>query len=142
MDFFAGNETDTLYPFGGTDYWITVKRELTAGEDRAVTHSALRKGSREIIDGKMNENEVGFEIDLDNAAFRKVATWLHDWNLCGPDKKTVDISSDAKKVSALRGLKPEKFTLIEKAIDAYVEARVVEKKVLPGPSGSSGPSVS
>ncbi|MCR4375676.1 MAG: hypothetical protein NUW22_12585 [Acidobacteria bacterium] len=140
MEFFAGTETDTLYPFGGDQYWIAVKRELTAGEDRALAHAAIGRGTREVGPDGQPTNEVGFALDLDKAAFKKVALYLHEWNLTDRQKRVVDIGTEAKKVAALRNLKPPQFRAIEVAIDAYVLERLIEKKVPSGSDGSTAPS--
>ncbi len=140
MDFFASTDTDTLHPFPEQpDVWITVKRELTAGEDRQLAYSALVRTTRPIeADGTM-ANALGFSMDVDKAAFVKVSLYLVDWNLPGADGKTVEIlSSSAAKVTALRNLKPAIFRAIEVAIDAYVTARLAQKKTAGSPlSGSA-----
>lgn len=140
MEFFAGTETDTIYPFDNREYWVSVKRELTAGEDRAIAHAALRKGTREVAQDGVVSGEVGFVIDLDRAAFTKVALWMHDWNIPDASKKPVDVSSEQKKFHALRALKPEVFRQIEVALDAYVAEKEAEKKVPAGRTGSGEPS--
>lgn len=123
--FFANDDVDKLEPFEDKTYWITVRQELTAGQDRAIKHAALRKSSREINDdGTLSSNEIGFTLDLDSAAFMKVAMWLVDWNVPGPDGRTRDISTMAKKTQELKALTPVAFTAIETAIDEHVKNRV------------------
>lgn len=139
MDFFASTETDSLNPFpDAPDVWITVKRELTAGEDRQLAYSALVRTTRPIeADGSM-ANALGFSMDIDKAAFVKVGLYLVDWNLPGTDGKTLPIiTSPAAKFSALRNLKPAIFRAIEVAIDMHVDALVAQKKTVSPPNGSS-----
>lgn len=134
MEFFATTETDQVYLFGGTEYWIAIKKGLTAGEERQLQGAALRRISRPTnADGTIGDS-VGFDLDLDRAAFTKVAVYLSDWNITGRDGKTVEIKSMARKVDALRDLNPDVFTAIEKAIDDYVLARLQEKKAQSTPS--------
>lgn len=130
MEFFASTETETLTPFADApDRWITVKRELTAGEDRQLAYSALVRTTRPIeVDGSM-ANALGFSMDIDKAAFVKVGLYLVDWNLPGADGKTIEIAaSPAAKFTALRNLKPDVFRAIEVAIDTYVDQLVAQKK--------------
>ena len=132
MEFFGSSETDTVYPFPGDEtHWILVKRGLTAGESRQIAHSGLKTASRPLNEDGSFGDSVGFDLDLDRAAFVKVALYLADWNIPGPNGKTVDIEKNPAKMSALRNLTPDVFTAIEKAIDTYVLARLEEKKVPP-----------
>src|SRR3990167_3928981 len=102
MEFFVSAETDKVPLFDGTDYWVELKRELNAGEDRQIAHAALRRATRSVNkDGDLSD-ELQFDLDLDYAAFTKVALYLADWNLPGPDGKTIDIKRSRKdKVDAL-----------------------------------------
>lgn len=139
MDFFATTETDKQYLFGEDKYWILIKRELTAGEERQLAHAGLRRASRPLNpDGSIGDS-VGFDLDLDRAAFTKVALYLADWNIPGPNGKTVEIEKMAQKVDALRAMRPDVFTEIERVIDTYLTERSEEKKAL---SGLSAPSAS
>lgn len=136
MEFFASIEVERLYPFGDQEFWIEVKRDLTAGEEKQITGAAFRRASRSAEDGE--SSRLAFDLDYGLAAFTKVAAYLKDWNLPGPDGKTVDIASSRTKADALRNLKPAVFAAIEQAIDTFVLARREEKKVPAGPKKSKG----
>lgn len=137
MDMTASTETETLHPFDDApDVWISVKHELNAGEDRELMFSALVRTSRPIKgDGQLGD-EIGYSVDTDRAAFTKATLYLVDWNVPGPSGKPIDISSKAAKVSGLKALKPERFTLIERAIDVFLDDLAKKKR----PSQSSGSS--
>lgn len=143
MEFFAASGVDRRYLFGGSDYWIDIKQELTAGEARKLAHSGVRRLSRPVLADE-SVGELGMELDLEAAAFTKVALYLVDWNLSGPDGKTVTIAGlGREKWDALRNLKPDVFAEIERAIDEEVQARADAKKpTAPGPTGSGAPSQS
>jgi hypothetical protein len=88
-------------------------------------------------------DEIGFTLDLDGAAFRKVELYLVDWNLPDKNGKTIEIKdSEPMKRTSLRALLPDVFGQIEKAIDGYVIEQQAKKKAQTGQPGPSAPSAS
>jgi len=130
--FFVEPDPVTLPLFDDGQYWISVKKELNAGEDKQLSQGAFTKLTRLSQD----DSSPALSMDLEAAAFRKVLLYLLDWNV--PDKagKTVDITVSPKaKMDALKALKPAAFREIERVIDAH--ALSVEKN---GPGGVPTPT--
>lgn len=123
MDFFASTDTETLPIFGDSAHSITIKRELTAADEKKVTFSALINKFRNTKPEDGGDVEQVFDIDIETAAFRKVEVWLVDWTLPKP------IDTPKAKRDALKALKPSVFAEIARVIDEYVKGRE-EKKVL------------
>lgn len=115
-------------------YWVSVKRQLNAGEARQLSVGAFSRMNRT---GTLDAPGVSFDIDPDAGTFAKVLIYLLDWNLSDPSGKTVPIDSPKAKRDALKALHPDVFAEIERAIDAHVDARAQEKKLLTGSLTSS-----
>lgn len=99
--------------------WIEVREELSIGEERKVFAGAI-KGQTSLKDG-----ETRTEYDAEKVSFGMVMAYLSDWDAKDEDGKSVDVSDDA-----IRGLHPDVYHVIEKAVNAHVE-RVRAKKTKP-----------
>lgn len=88
--------------------WIEVKRRLSYGDLQSIASLS--------------------RMDLTQASQHTVAAYLLDWSLVDESGVTVDISTDAKKLSALRAMIPADFAEIDAVIDAHVQALDSEKK--------------
>ena len=127
MQFFSQVVVERLPLFEDSGFWIDVKSELSAGDVKKLSLSALKHARQ---DKSGEEMQTVFDVDIEAAAFTKVAIYLVDWNVTGQDDKVVDISTPKKKLDALKAMTAPGYAEIERAIDAHAEAHQ-EKKVLP-----------
>jgi len=100
--------------------WITVKRELTAGEKRRVfarTAKPVKAGTP-------------IEIDLEKAGVCTIVAYLVDWSLLDDSGKPVVIRDmPAEYVEdVLNNLDGDSYDEINTAIDAHEKAVTDEKK--------------
>jgi pectin methylesterase-like acyl-CoA thioesterase len=114
--------------------WITVKRELTAGEQRRVFARTAKP---------VNAGEK-VEIDLEKAGLCKMVAYLIDWSFTDDAGKPVAIRDMPAEyvMDMLNNLDGESFTEITAAIDAHEKAVEEEKKTRATASGSPVISVS
>lgn len=114
--------------YAGRAFWIDLKRELTAGEQKRIESAAIQAYSRKPVEvGKSEDDEsrVRVHADLEVAVFRKVHTWLVDWSLA--DEKHEKLKRD---LDTLRALRAGLFSIIERAVDRHQAAvQEREKKV-------------
>lgn len=124
-ELFVEPESVQLPIFDDGQYWITVKRQLTAGESKQLMSSGIKR----LSNGTDASASPGYDVDLAAAAFEKVALHLLGWNL---DQHGKVIALDTPKGirDALKALHPDVFAEIERVIDAHVVA-MREKKVMP-----------
>jgi hypothetical protein len=118
--------------FDDGECWITVRQQLTAGEEKLMATGALKRMSPS--GAGTTDFTVSYDVDFEAAAFNKIAVHLLDWNVPDPDGKVIFIDTPKKKNAALRVLHPDVFKEIERVIDEHVEAQE-EKKVTSGSSG-------
>jgi len=107
--------------------WIEVKRQLTAGEERAYRSAGFRRVSQ-------RKDEDGSEIDVDwtAMAFARAEAFIVDWSARTPEDKPMPVSR-----TNIRTLHPDDFAEIDAAIVAHMEAVDAEKKLTPSGSASS-----
>ncbi len=121
---------------------ITIKRELTVGEQKRMFAAGLKQMTAS------GENEPKFDIDPVEMSFAKINAYLVDWSfvepslnkngdqITGTDGKPevvpVDLSEDA-----IRNLDEATFEEIEKAIDEHTEQLDKEKKAATGRTKSA-----
>jgi hypothetical protein len=124
---FVAPVTETIQLKDG--HWIEIKKDLTAGEERALRSSGFRRVSQRKED---ETNEV--DVDWTAMAFARVEAYLVDWSARDDKGKSVAVSK-----AAIRALDEDSFNEIDEAIKAYVEARDAAKKAAAKPttSGSS-----
>lgn len=108
--------------------WLEVKKQLTVGEERKAM-AALVKEVR--TDGRMTP-------DLEMVGKAQVLAYLVDWSLKDEAGKVVRIDSDAKKVSAIDQLHPEKFRVIADAVESHIAASATEQEKNAPSGGESG----
>ena len=131
MEFFATVATEKVPIFGGdSGFWIEVKKELSAGDSKRLALAALKGVRKSASD---DEGSQAFDLDLEVAAFNKVALYLVDWNVSDANGKSVEIDTPKKKLDALKNLKPSVLAEIEKAIDLFLAGQ--EKKAPPSSNG-------
>ena len=112
-----------LPEFEGGDYWIDVREELSIGEERKVFAGSI-KGQTQLQDG-----DTRTEYDAERVSFGMVVGYLVDWNLTDDEGKTMDCTPES-----IRGLLPDAYHVIEKAVNAHVdEVKVKKPKPAPRP---------
>ncbi len=91
FDFFASAETFTIYPISGnTRLWVRIKRELTFGEQSELDNAATSGYSvRELKKAAEQGSEVVIHSDIKRHRLIKLALYVDDWNLPGPDGATI-----------------------------------------------------
>jgi hypothetical protein len=113
---------------------LTVKRRLTAGEQRAMFNRMYRT-----VDGKTS-------VDRLEVGMATCVAYLVDWSLTDDDGQLVPLRGLPPEdvIAMLNSLSPEDFKEISAAIDAHSEAmesfRDAEKKT--GPGDAASPSTS
>jgi hypothetical protein len=100
------NPDTAMIPLGEGD-WIEVKKKLTLGEER----DAMR-----LLYKPVNGMQMP---DLGMVGISDVMAYLVDWSIMRDDKK-VDISTDGKRLDALRSLAPEAFDVIHAAVNTNI----------------------
>lgn len=111
--------------------WVLVKDRLNAGENRRMVH----RGTTTTAEGQL-------QTDLIEAGLAKILAFLLDWSLKIPIRGPGALPLDA----ALDSIDPDSYTEILRAIEAHETAmqaeRDAQKKIQPGDSPSSTPSLS
>lgn len=131
---FAGSDVTVLKLANGDS--LTVKRRLSAGEQRAMFARMYHT-----VDGRTRVDSIKVPIAT-------CLAYLLDWNLTDDDGQPVAIKGlPPEDVAAiLDALTPEDFKEISEAIDAHSsameDARNQEKKTEPGAAGLSSTSPS
>ena len=100
--------------------WITIKKELTAGEQRRV----FARTTKHVRAGEP------IEIDLEKAGVSNLAEYLIDWSFtdqAGHPVPIRDMPGDYI-IATLNSLDAESFNEITKAIDDHEKALAEEKK--------------
>jgi len=115
-------------PLTGGD-WITVKRELTAGEQRRV----FARSAKPVIAGEK------IEIDLEKTGVIRMAAYLIDWSFVDDAGKPVAIRDMPMEyvIDVLHSLDAESFAEILTAIDTHEQTIETEKKTRSTVSGSA-----
>ena len=130
---FVTPEEVKLPLFDDGQCWITVRKQLTAGEEKKLSTGALKRMSPS--GAGTDAFSVAYDVDFEAAAFNKILVYLLDWNVPDNNGKAKSIDTPKAMSASLRALHPEVFKEIERVIDEHVEAQQ-EKKVK---TGSSGP---
>lgn len=107
----------------GEPCWLTLKRELSIGEQRRANTAGFRgmTGFGKDAEGEAKETEIG--IDWRGQTFARTMEWLVDWSLTDDEGNKLKVSRPV--VEALR---QDVYGPIEQAINAHVEALEKEKK--------------
>lgn len=100
--------------------WITVKRQLTAGEQRRV----FARSAKTATAGKP------IEIDLEKAGLMEIVEYLIDWSFIDEQGKPVAIRDMPSEYIAdvLCSLDSESFAEIHSAIEVHEKTVAEEKK--------------
>ena len=100
--------------------WITIKKELTAGEQRRV----FARTTKQVRAGEP------IEIDLEKAGVSNLAEYLIDWSFTDQAGQPVPIRDMPAEyiIATLNSLDAESFNEITKAIDDHEKALAEEKK--------------
>jgi len=102
--------------------WITVRRELTAGEQRRV----FARTTKPVKAGQP------IEIDLEKAGISTLVAYLIDWSFTDVEGKPVAIRDMPAEyvIDVLNSLDSDSFAEITDAIDRHEKAVAEEKKTL------------
>lgn len=135
---FVTPETVRLPLAGDDGDWIEVKRELTAGEAKAMRTSAFTymagkpEGAPQTQD---NEGDVKIGVDWKKLGLANILTYVTDWNAKDAQGRPVRFCREA-----VEQLSEADFGRIEQALTAHKEAVEAEKKMTkagPTPSAQS-----
>lgn len=124
-ELFVEPDSVTLPLFDDGVYWIIVKKQLNSGESKQFAAAGIKRLSR-----GPNGIDPGYDVDMENAAFIKVAVYLQDWNL-SKNGKVVPIDTPKAKVDALRATHPDIMAEVERVIGIHV-LEMQEKKQTTG----------
>ena len=118
--------------FDDGECWITVRRQLTAGEEKRLSTGALKRMSP--TGAGTEAFAVAYDVDFEAAAFNKIIIYLLDWNVPDTNGKSKSIDTPKAMAASLRALHPDVFKEIERVIDQHVDT-MQEKKATTGSAG-------
>jgi hypothetical protein len=100
--------------------WITIKKQLTAGEQRRV----FARSTRTVIAGKP------LEIDLERAGIATLVEYLIDWSFVDDAGKPVAIRDMPAEyvIDVLNSLDTDSFNELTAAIETHEKTLAEEKK--------------
>lgn len=110
--------------------WIKVKKELTAGEQAKLSTASLK-----VIRPSRADVPAAFEVDGVAMSFARLNAYLVDWNIPGPDGKTMPVDGES-----IQALTVDAKAEIDAALDTYLAGQ--EKKVKPRSPASAAISAS
>lgn len=100
--------------------WITIRRQLTAGEQRRV----FARTAKTVLAGRP------VEVDLEKAGLMEMVAYLVDWSFTDYEGKPVAIKDMPAEyvVDVLNNLDPDSFAEIYNAIQTHEQSIADEKK--------------
>jgi hypothetical protein len=140
MQFFINPKNlDRLYPWGedgdGKQYWIEVKRHLSARESQdiraaGIPHIMQKPGDPKLSAAEQEKlaqtREVKMGLDMGRMALVRATKYIVRWSLPDDEGKTMPLSE-----ATLGELLPEQFDAIDKALDAHKERQEAATKADP-----------
>lgn len=127
---FVNPSTTTLQLPGG--HWLEVKNKLTLGEER---------GAFQQIVGEINQATGWRRPNVEMQGLAEVSAYIVAWSLMDGGKP-VPIDTEGKKIAALRALHPNKYKVIEDAVQAHIEDQERKEAELKNASATDGVSKS
>jgi hypothetical protein len=122
FEFFASEETTTIYLT--PQYWVRLKNELDYGAQNELDNAAVTGFSTQQARKAAAEGETVIHTDLGRQRLLKIALFIDDWSLPGPDKKTMRWPrSIPERVAVVRTMKPKLAQAISDEIDRLIGAR-------------------
>lgn len=115
-------------------FWITLKRRLTIGEDRAARMAGWRSMNAK-APKPGEESSPDITIDFKTQSFARTLAYLADWSLADDEGRKLALTTEI-----VESLDPDLFEVIENAITTHVEAMETLKKSRAGgamPSATS-----
>lgn len=107
--------------------WIEVKRELTAGELKAMRSSSFTYMQGTASDNADVANDVKLGVDWRKLGLAKVLAYVVDWNAKDAQGRPVPFSREAVESLSLTD-----FERLENAIAAHEKAQAEEKNAKAG----------
>lgn len=109
----VNNVEEIPLSYGGRDFKIFLKRELTVGEQRSIDTSGFRSVAG--LTGKQDA-EPEIMVDFKRQSFAKTVAYLVDWTLSDDLGNKMPLGEDS-----VRSLRPAVYKVIEDAVKAHVE---------------------
>lgn len=113
----ASNTEVLTLSYAGHEFKITVLRELTVGEQRAIETAGFH---RMTMGGRRSQNQddgAAIAVDWNKQSFARTLTYLKDWTLTDDKGNKLPISRDM-----IESLKTPVYEVIDAAITKHVEA--------------------
>lgn len=129
--FQEGQETTRL-PLGDTGEWVEVKNHLTIADQLKIQNAGLVALRRQTDGDDPTGASMDIRIDGVRQSLVRMLTYIVRWSAKRKHPKTGQYEAIAVSEESLRMLTPEMYELIDKALDAHIEAMQAGK-----PSGSS-----
>lgn len=104
--------------YRGRDFTLSLKRELTTGEEKMIHSSAFRSLSQG--EGK-TDADMELNINFGGAIFTKVKVYIADWSLKDDKERKLPIT-----IETIKAMRPALFKLLEKAVDEHAAKLVAE----------------
>lgn len=121
--------------------WIELRAQLTYGERAALQSAAFGTLSAPQVEA-LAANPGSVPLDMYAARVWKIATYLHDWNILGPDGRPVRVPRDVKeRLRLVEQLDEGLGSAIEAEINAFIAERALalagdaEGNPTPAPAG-------
>ena len=107
--------------YGGRDFKLWVKKELTIGEQRAVETAGFSRVSTGAKRGPVkaeDDDDAGVDVKVDwkKQSFMRTLVYVTDWTLTDEAGNKMPITREV-----IETLRPAVFDVIEKALNAHVE---------------------
>ena len=113
--------------WGEHTFWVDVKKELNAGEEKKLIAMGLRSWTQ-------RGDEMELNTSFDAAVIGKVWLWVADWSLT--DDKGQKLPRNFDTVKALN---TEVFGIIERQVDEHAKAVEAKKAQTSGTTQASTP---
>lgn len=121
---FVDPESGDTHPF-----WLALRKRLNVGEERDI----LTAGWKGMTAGPTEPGGTAqININWSAQGFARAAAYIKDWSLTDDDGKKLSCDIDT-----IRSLRSEVFEVVERVLNAHVEAVQGERKT---PAGETAPS--
>lgn len=119
---------DLKDPRDGEQFWISIKKLLTIGEDKAVKTAGLKSvsgfGAQAQRAAGSDGPDMAMNVDWKRQSIARTEMYLVDWSLADDKGVKLKVQRDV-----IESLSPEVYEVIENAITEHVEQMEEEKKV-------------
>lgn len=119
------------HPVTGDEFWVEFRERLTVGEKKRMTTGGFRGVTG--MGSKDPDATPSIDVDWTTQAFGRMATYLVDWSLADDNGNKMPLGNSRNtRLDAIMNLDEDVYDVIEKALNAHVEAMEESKKAQAG----------